>query len=87
MSYVAMEILEDANQYKCESCNKHVDALKVCFKNQHMNHHKLPHRHHHFPYRYYHDQHHYQHQNQQQHRHKHYHRHHHQQQHYHCSTN
>lgn len=28
MSYVAMEILEDANQYKCESCNKHVDALK-----------------------------------------------------------
>ena len=27
-----MEILEGANQYKCESCNRHVDALKVCFK-------------------------------------------------------
>ena len=47
MSYVTMEILEGANQYKCESCNKHVDALKVCFKNQHMNHHKLP-NHNHF---------------------------------------
>ena len=41
MSYVAMEILEGANQYKCESCNKHVNAIKVCFKNQHTNHHKL----------------------------------------------
>lgn len=29
MSYVAMEILEGANQYKCESCNKHVNAIKV----------------------------------------------------------
>ncbi|XP_078377016.1 ubiquitin carboxyl-terminal hydrolase 40-like isoform X2 [Oculina patagonica] len=28
MSYVAMEILEGANQYKCESCNKHVNATK-----------------------------------------------------------
>ncbi|KAJ7370212.1 peptidase C19, partial [Desmophyllum pertusum] len=28
MSYVAMEILEGANQYKCGSCDKHVDAVK-----------------------------------------------------------
>ena len=30
MSYVAMETLEGANQYKCGSCHKHVDASKVC---------------------------------------------------------
>lgn len=31
MSYAAMEILEGRNQYKCGSCNKLVNATKVCF--------------------------------------------------------
>lgn len=30
MSYVAMEILEGRNQYKCGSCNKLVNAIKGC---------------------------------------------------------